>query len=108
VVPGDGIGADLLEGVAEVRLAVGVIDGGREVEARHERSAVGVLVDRGRRRAVRRAAADGPLFRVAAGAAAASAAAAPAAVGASSRVGLCGFAVAIGRLSASVGGRLVG
>ena len=31
----DGVGADLLEGVAQMRLAVGVVDGGGEVEARH-------------------------------------------------------------------------
>jgi hypothetical protein len=31
----DGVGADLLEGVPEMRVAVGVVDGGREVEAGH-------------------------------------------------------------------------
>ncbi len=33
--PGDHVGADLLEGVADVGIAVGVVDGGRQVEARH-------------------------------------------------------------------------
>jgi len=41
VIPGDGIGADLLEGVAQMRLAVGVIDGGGDVESGHDMGASG-------------------------------------------------------------------
>ena len=40
VVPGDDVGADLLERVPEVRVAVGVVDGGGEVEPRHVSSLV--------------------------------------------------------------------
>ena len=36
-VPGDAVRADLLERVAEMRVAVGVVDGGRDEEAAHER-----------------------------------------------------------------------
>ena len=39
-VSGDGVGADLLERVSEVRLAVGVLDGGGDVEGGHGRAPV--------------------------------------------------------------------
>jgi len=38
VISGDGIRADLLEGVTDVRFAVGVLDGGLDVEGRHGRA----------------------------------------------------------------------
>jgi len=34
---GDGVGADFLQGVAEVRVAIRVVDGGGEEESGHDR-----------------------------------------------------------------------
>jgi len=37
-ISGDGIGPDLLEGVTDMRLAVGILDGGRDVKGGHGRA----------------------------------------------------------------------
>src|SRR5215217_2272910 len=47
-VPRDGVGADLLEGVPEMRLTVGVLDGGRDVEVGHGRAPGGDARERAR------------------------------------------------------------
>jgi hypothetical protein len=43
-VPGDAVGADLLQGVPQMGVAVGVIDGGGQVKLRHPRSSEVVII----------------------------------------------------------------